>query len=64
MQSVFLIDLPRRSDGKVGSKNDLTFFGQELMRFLEAKGLDESVCNGVLKFDFSNTKHLAFLHTM
>jgi hypothetical protein len=60
--SVFLIDLPRRKDS-VSSTDDLTFFGKELMYFLEKQGLQENAREGVLKFDFSNTEHLAFVHS-
>lgn len=62
--SVFLVDLPRRPNKDVTSKDDLTFFGKELMHFIEAKGLPEDVQNGVLKFDFTGTSHLAFVHTI
>jgi hypothetical protein len=60
--SVFYIDLPRRRDGALSSE-DLTFFGKELMYFLEKMGLQENSRQGVLKFDFSNTEHLAFVHS-
>lgn len=62
--SVFLIDLPRRVDGTVGDKGDLTEFGKELVYFLEAQQLDHKVIDGVLKFDFSQTDHLAFVHSV
>jgi hypothetical protein len=62
--SVFLVDLPRRSDGVVAKSEDLTDFGKELMYFLEQQQLDEKVLEGVLKFDFSQTSHLAFVHSM
>lgn len=60
--SAFLIDLPRRNDG-ASTEDDLTFFGKELMYFLEKQGLQENARQGVLKFDFSNTEHLAFVHS-
>ncbi|UPX17326.1 uncharacterized protein EKO05_0007690 [Ascochyta rabiei] len=62
--SVFVIDLPRRADGIVGSKEELTPFGYELIYFLEAQKLDRRVVEGVLKFDFSQTRHLAFVHSI
>jgi hypothetical protein len=62
--SVFLIDLPRRADGAVGAKDGLTAFGTELVYFLEKQEVDRKVIEGVLKFDFSNTAHLAFVHSM
>ena len=62
--SVFLIDLPRRVDAEVGRKPDLTSFGQELVHFLEQQKVEPKVIEGVLKFDFSQTGHLAFVHSM
>ena len=62
--SSLVIDLPRRADGVVGSKDELSLFGKELVHFLEAQKLDSDVINGVLKFDFSQTGHLAFVHSM
>lgn len=66
-QTVFLIDLPRLADAGLNNqeaKERLTFFGKELLHFLEAMGLQEDVIRGVLNFDFSATKGLAFVHTM
>jgi hypothetical protein len=62
--SVFLVDLPRRVDGVVGAKDGLTAFGTELIYFLEKQEVDRKVIEGVLKFDFSKTAHLAFVHSM
>jgi len=62
--SVFVIDLPRRADGAMGSVKELTQFGKELVHFLEAQQLDPLIVKGVLKFDFSETAHLAFVHSM
>ncbi|KAF2123186.1 tyrosyl-DNA phosphodiesterase-domain-containing protein [Lophiotrema nucula] len=59
--SVFLIDLPRRPNGELGKREDLTFFGQGLLQYLEALKLSDY---GILKFDFSNTKHIAFVHSI
>ena len=61
---VFLIDLPRRADGKCGSKEDLTFFGQELLYFLEQLDLWDKARDGILNFDFSQTKNMAFIHSI
>jgi hypothetical protein len=61
--SLFLIDLPRLKDGTKGSKEDLTFFGKELLYFLEKMELQQNMRDGVLNFDFSDTGHLAFIHT-
>jgi len=62
--TVFLVDLPRRADGEVGNKAGRTKFGQELVYFLEQQKVAQNVIDGVLKFDFSQTKHLAFVHSM
>ncbi|KAK5019729.1 hypothetical protein LTR16_001490 [Cryomyces antarcticus] len=62
--SVFLVDLPRLAEGAQQSKTDLTFFGKELLYFCEAMGLDKDIRDGVLKFDFANTSHLALVHTV
>ncbi|KAK4899395.1 hypothetical protein LTR27_003128 [Elasticomyces elasticus] len=61
--SVFLIDLPRLPGAATVAKRDLTFFGAELLYFLEQQGLDQDVRDGILKFDFSATKDIAFVHT-
>jgi hypothetical protein len=59
---VFLVDLPRRVDQD--AKVELTPFAKDLVYFAQAKGLSEEVISGLLKFDYSNTGHLAFVHTM
>jgi hypothetical protein len=62
--SVFLIDLPRRSDNTVTKNGDLTAFGRELVYFLEKQEVGSQVVEGLLKFDFTETRHLAFVHSM
>ncbi|KAH6625205.1 tyrosyl-DNA phosphodiesterase domain-containing protein [Boeremia exigua] len=62
--SIFVIDLPRRADAAVGSMEDLTPFGKELVHFLQAQQLDPLIIKGVLKFDFSQTANLAFVHSI
>lgn len=59
--SVFMIDLPRLPEAS--ETEDLTFFGKELMFFLEKQGLDHDVRSGVLNFDFAATIGMAFIHT-
>lgn len=61
---VYLIDLPRHADGRTRSKEDLTFFGRELMFFLDQMGLWDKAREGILNFDFSKTEKLAFIHSM
>ncbi|KAF2185826.1 phospholipase D/nuclease [Zopfia rhizophila CBS 207.26] len=62
--SVFLIDLPRRSDGQMGCMQDLPFFGKELHYYLEAQQIGANVCEGILKFDFAETRPFAFIHSI
>jgi hypothetical protein len=60
--TVFLIDLPRLLDGPA---NELeTEFGKNLVRYLQAQEVPKNVLDGVLKFDFSETKYLGFVHSM
>lgn len=62
--SIFLIDLPRRGNETTSTKENMTRFGQELMYFLEMQKVPEMVLQGILNFDFSQTSHLAFVHSM
>jgi hypothetical protein len=61
--SIFLIDLPRLSNGRTAPK-EITFFGRELIYFCEAMGLERSIINSIYNFDFAATKDLAFVHTI
>jgi len=62
--SVFVIDLPRLPKGETTSEEDLTFFGRELMYFLHAKGLEQSIVSSLYTFDLSATAKYAFVHTI
>ncbi|KAF1810319.1 phospholipase D/nuclease [Eremomyces bilateralis CBS 781.70] len=62
--SLFLIDLPRRSDGKLTARKDLTDFGRELLSFCESSTFPPYVIDGLLKFDYTNTKHIQFVHSV
>jgi hypothetical protein len=62
--SVFLIDLPRRREGTATEMQDLTPFGRELVYFLEQQEVGPQVVKGLLNFDFTKTRHLAFVHSM
>ncbi|KAI8942948.1 hypothetical protein NX059_000987 [Plenodomus lindquistii] len=62
--SVFLIDLPRLGHGMSADKSKLTEFGREFVYFLEQQKTPQNVIDGVLKFDFSQTAHLAFVHSI
>ena len=61
---VFLIDLPRLPEGQRTETEELTFFGQELIYFVNAMGLEQSIINSVHNFDFTATKDIAFVHTI
>ncbi|KAH7091952.1 tyrosyl-DNA phosphodiesterase-domain-containing protein [Paraphoma chrysanthemicola] len=62
--SVFLIDLPRRHDGVAAEKDILPNFGRDFVYFLEKQEMSHRIIEGVLKFDFSQTDHLAFVHSI
>jgi hypothetical protein len=62
--SVFLIDLPRLEQSTTDDLDSLPQFGRELHFFLRKMGCDDDILNGVLNFDFNNTKHLAFVHAV
>lgn len=60
--TVFLIDLPRLGDDQVAPK--MTHFAKDLIYFLQAKGLDQSIIDSIRGFDTSATRDLAFVHTV
>lgn len=63
----FIIDLPRLPNGQLAEMKELPEFGKELLHFLDAKGLNGEGLNlvsSIMKFDFSNTSKLAFVHSM
>ncbi|KAI9762298.1 MAG: hypothetical protein M4579_000446 [Chaenotheca gracillima] len=65
--SIFMIDLPRlkaAEDELPAEQVHLTHFREELLYFLEAMKIPQDVQKGVLKFDFSKTSNIAFVHTM
>ena len=62
--SVFLIDLPRLEQTTIDDANALPQFGRELHFFLRKMGCEDDILKGVLNFDFSNTEHLAFVHSI
>jgi len=62
--SAFLIDLPRLAGEGAGKRERLPPFGQELIYFLERQKVEQNVIDGVLKFDFSQTGHIAFVHSV
>ena len=68
--TVFLIDLPRMPPGdanpaeKPQERQMTTSFGVNLVKFLDAMGLDKRVVQGLINFDFSRTKDIAFVHSI
>ena len=61
---VFLIDLPRLPEGRRTTLEDMTLFGTELIYFVGAMGLEQSIIDSVYTFDFTATKDLAFVHNI
>lgn len=61
-KTCFIIDLPRLPY-KIESAQ-LTQFEEDLIYYLTAMGLDSVVVESIKKFDFSNTRDLAFVHSM
>jgi len=61
---VFIIDLPRLPNMQKITMDEITPFGRELLRFLRAMEMEESVKDSILNFDFSKTSHLAFIHSI
>lgn len=60
----FLIDLPRLPEGEKSNLEELPQFGRELFRFMKAMGLEQRIAQSLLKFDFSGTEEVAFVHTI
>ena len=61
---VFLIDLPRLPAGQRTTAENMTFFGTDMIYFLEAMGLEQSIIDSMYKFDFTATENLAFVHNI
>ncbi|KAI4177883.1 MAG: hypothetical protein LQ346_007600 [Caloplaca aetnensis] len=62
--SVFLIDLPRLPSGQMIEEAEMTDFAKDLIYFMRAMGLDQSITDSLYNFDFSTTHDLAFVHTI
>ena len=64
--TVFLIDLPRLEDSATpeASSNASTLFKEELIYFLRAQGLDDSLVKSLDNYDFSATARYGFIHSM
>lgn len=61
---VFLIDLPRLTEDRRTTKEEITFFGRELINFAKALGLEQSIIDSMYNFDFTATQDLAFVHNI
>lgn len=61
---VFIVDMPRLPKGQCTKAEDMTFFGKELIYFLEAMGLEQSIIDSMYSFDFTLTKDVAFVHNI
>ena len=61
---VFLIDLPRLTEGRRTTEEEITFFGRELINFAKAMGLEQSIIDSMYNFDFTATSDFAFVHNI
>lgn len=61
---VFIIDLPRLPEARSTPAENMTSFGRELVYFLEAMELEDSIVQSLHNFDFSQTEDLAFVHSI
>lgn len=62
--SVFLIDLPQILDQPTRPLEELTQFGQDLHYFLQQMDVPDSLLAALLRYDFTETKQLAFVSTV
>jgi hypothetical protein len=61
--SVFIIDLPELENDEKVAVGELTYFAKELRRFLNRSNVPDTILDGLLKFDFSKTKDIAFVYS-
>ncbi|SPQ22375.1 5c7a7958-a57c-4b24-83ed-ea1e08282303 [Thermothielavioides terrestris] len=61
---VFIIDLPKFQTAEQREAQKLTPFGEELLYFLRAQGLDEELVSSLLNYDFAETSRYHFVHTI
>jgi len=61
---VFIIDLPKFETAAECEAQQLTPFAESLIYFLEAQELDNHLVESLKKYDFSETKRYAFVHSM
>ena len=63
--TVFIIDLPRfKATSTSSAFPKMTNFGEDLIYFLGAMGLEKSIIDSMHHFDFTATHDLAFVHTI
>lgn len=64
---VFLIDLPKfknTEERDAVQGGGLGSFGEDLVYFLMAQGVDPLLINSLRSYDFSETRRYGFVHTM
>ncbi|KAL2134218.1 hypothetical protein VTI74DRAFT_723 [Chaetomium olivicolor] len=61
---VFIIDLPKFQTAEEREAQELAPFAEELSYFLQAQGLDEKLVSSLRNYDFTETRHYAFVHTI
>ncbi|KAK8188753.1 tyrosyl-DNA phosphodiesterase-domain-containing protein [Phyllosticta capitalensis] len=62
--TVLLVDLPRLPEGQSTKEEDLPPFAKDLLHYLREMGLRERLLGSLLRFDFTRTKDLAFVHSL
>ncbi|KAK4223704.1 hypothetical protein QBC38DRAFT_459054 [Podospora fimiseda] len=61
---VFIIDLPKFETAEQRAAQQLTPFGEDLLYFLRAQGLDEKLVGSLLNYNFSETSRYGFVHSI
>ncbi|KAK4186864.1 tyrosyl-DNA phosphodiesterase-domain-containing protein [Podospora australis] len=61
---VFIIDLPKFETAEQRETQVLPSFGEDLLYFLQAKGLDEKLISSLRNYDFSETSRYGFVHSI
>ncbi|KAK3357465.1 tyrosyl-DNA phosphodiesterase-domain-containing protein [Lasiosphaeria hispida] len=61
---VFIIDLPKFESLEQSEAQELPAFGEDLIYFLRAQGLNEKLLDSLRKYDFSETSRYGFVHSI
>ncbi|KAK0711148.1 tyrosyl-DNA phosphodiesterase-domain-containing protein [Lasiosphaeris hirsuta] len=61
---VFIIDLPKFETLEQSEAQELPVFGEDLLYFLTAQGLDGKLIDSLRKYDFSETSRYGFVHSI